>query len=68
MWRLIDRTLVTFVYHALGIVSAASLLGGWPVWKAAITAGIAASIELIMKEARNYLEATATEDQSDIVL
>lgn len=68
MWRLIHRTLVTFVYHALGIVPAASLLGGWPVWKAAITAGIAASIELVVKEARNYLEATATEDQSDLVL
>jgi hypothetical protein len=68
MWRLIHRILVTFVYHALGIVPAASLLGGWPVWKAAITSGVAAAIELIVKEARNYLEATATEDQSDLVL
>lgn len=68
MWRLIHRTIVTFIYHSLGIVPAASLLGGWPVWKAAITAGVAAAIELIVKEARNYLEATATEDQSDLVL
>jgi hypothetical protein len=67
MWRLIHRTLVTFIYHSLGIVPAASLLGGWPVWKAAITAGIAAAIELVVTEARKYLAATATEDQSEAV-
>lgn len=60
MFLLIHRTIVTFVYHALGIVPAASILGGWPVWKAAITAGIAAAIELIVREARKYLEETET--------
>lgn len=63
MLRLVHRLLVTFIYNAGAIVPAASVLGGWPVWKAALTAGIAASVQFIVTEARKYLENTEGEVQ-----
>lgn len=47
----------TFVYNAGAIVPATSLLGGWPVWKAAITAGVSAVVELAVRESKRYLES-----------
>jgi hypothetical protein len=49
------KTVATFVYNAGAILPATSLLGGWPVWKAAITAGISAVVELAVRESKQYL-------------
>jgi len=50
------KFLATFVYNAGAILPATSLLGGWPVWKAAITAGVSSVVELAVREAKSYLE------------
>lgn len=60
MFRLVHRLVATFIYNAGAIIPAASVLGGWPVWKAALTAGVSASVEFLVVEARKYLEATRT--------
>lgn len=52
------KTLATFVYNAGAILPATSLLGGWPVWKAAITAGISAVVELAVRESKQYLSSS----------
>jgi len=52
------KAVATFVYNAGAILPATSLLGGWPVWKAAITAGVSAVVELAVAESRKYLAAT----------
>lgn len=58
------KTLATFVYNAGAILPATSLLGGWPVWKAAVTAGVSAVVELAVAESRKYLAANkAGEDE-----
>ena len=56
MKRLVLRALATFVYNAGAILPAASLLGGWPVWKAAITAGISAVVQMAVTESKKFLE------------
>jgi len=58
MKRLAYRALATFVYNAGAILPAASLLGGWPVWKAAITAGISSVVEMAVKESKAFLDAS----------
>jgi hypothetical protein len=57
MKKLGIKVLATFVYNAGAILPATSLLGGWPVWKAAITAGVSATVEILVKEAKAYLDA-----------
>lgn len=52
------KALATFVYNAGAILPATSLLGGWPVWKGAITAGVSAVVELAVRESKNYLSAS----------
>lgn len=49
------RILATFVYNAGAVLPAASVLGGWPVWKAAVVAGLSAAVELAVKESQKYL-------------
>lgn len=49
------KVLATFVYNAGAILPATSLLGGWPVWKAAITAGASAVVEILVRESKKYL-------------
>lgn len=56
MKRLALKFVATFVYNAGAILPATSLLGGWPVWKAAITAGVSAVVELAVREAKRYLD------------
>jgi hypothetical protein len=56
MERFAKRALATFVYNAGAILPAASLLGGWPVWKAAITAGISAVVQMAVTESKKFLE------------
>lgn len=49
------KLVATFVYNAGAILPASSLLGGWPVWKAAILAGVSAVVELAVRESKAYL-------------
>lgn len=49
------KLVATFVYNAGAILPASSLLGGWPVWKAAILAGVSAVVELGVRESKAYL-------------
>jgi hypothetical protein len=58
MEQLAKRTVATFVYNAGAILPAASILGGWPVWKAAITAGISAVVQMAVTESKKFLEET----------
>lgn len=58
MKRLALRAVATFTYNAGAILPATSLLGGWPVWKAAITAGISALVEMAVKESKAFLDAS----------
>lgn len=50
------RVFAVFGYSAMGIIGGASVLGGIPVWKAAILAGIASSAQVIEKLARAYAD------------
>lgn len=56
MKPVLAKTLATFTYNAGAILPAASILGGWPVWKAAITAGVAAVVEMAVAESKKFLE------------
>ena len=58
MQRLAKRALATFVYNAGAILPAASILGGWPVWKAAITAGVSAVVHMAVQESKAFLDAS----------
>ncbi len=49
------RLLATFVYNAGAIIPTAGLLGGWAVWKAALTAGVSATVEVAVRESKRYL-------------
>lgn len=50
------RIVATFVYSAMSIVGGASVLGGIPVWKAAVLAGIAAASQVLERLARAYAD------------
>lgn len=58
MQRLAKRALATFIYNAGAILPAASILGGWPVWKAAITAGVSAVVQMAVQESKAFLDAS----------
>ena len=68
MERLAKRALATFVYNAGAILPAASILGGWPVWKAAITAGVSAVVQMAVTESKKFLEESKEllENQAEI--
>ena len=46
----------TFAYSAMSIIGGASVLGGIPVWKAAVLAGVAAAAQVIERLARAYAD------------
>jgi hypothetical protein len=50
------RVFAVFGYSAMSIIGGASVLGGIPVWKAAILAGIASTSQVIEKLARAYAD------------
>lgn len=50
------RVFAVFGYSAMGIIGGASVLGGIPVWKAAILAGIASTSQVIEKLARAFAD------------
>ena len=58
------RIVAVFGYSAMGIVGGASIIGGIPVWKAAMLAGISACAQVIEKLARAYADdGVITEDE-----
>ena len=61
MKPLATKLIATFVYNAGAILPATSILGGWPVWKAAVTAGISATVELAVRESKRYLDESKVE-------
>lgn len=63
MKQLSLKLLATFVYNAGAILPASSLLGGWPVWKAAIVAGISACVELAVRESKTYLNSVKADTE-----
>jgi len=62
MRKIALKALAVFTYNAGAILPATSLLGGWPVWKAAITAGVSALVEVAVRESKRHLESIAEID------
>lgn len=56
MKSIILRIVATFSYSAMSIIGGASVLGGIPVWKAAVLAGVAAAAQVIERLARAYAD------------
>jgi hypothetical protein len=56
MRTILLRIGATFAYSAMGIIGGASVLGGIPVWKAAVLAGVAAAAQVIERLARAYAD------------
>jgi hypothetical protein len=50
------RIAAVFAYSSMAIIGGASILGGIPVWKAAVLAGITASAQVIQKLATAYAD------------
>lgn len=50
------RIMATFAYSAMAMIGSASIVGGIPVWKAAVLAGVSASAHVIEKLARAYAD------------
>lgn len=57
------RILAVFGYSAMSIVGGASIIGGIPVWKAAMLAGISACAQVIEKLARAYADDGVITDE-----
>lgn len=59
-WRIV----AVFGYSAMSIVGGASIIGGIPVWKAALLAGISACAQVVEKLARAYADdGVITDDE-----
>jgi hypothetical protein len=58
-WRIV----AVFGYSAMSIVGGASIIGGIPVWKAALLAGISACAQVIEKLARAYADDGVITDE-----
>jgi len=48
------RIAATFFYNAMAVIGSASLIGGIPVWKSALLAGVAAAAQVVQNLARAY--------------
>jgi hypothetical protein len=53
---LITRIGAVFMYSAMAMIGGASIVGGIPVWKAAVLAGISATAQVLEKLARAYAD------------
>lgn len=63
---LIIRIGAVFAYSAMAIIGGSSIVGGIPVWKAAVLAGISASAQVFEKLARAYADdGRITRDEID---
>jgi len=56
MRQIVFRIIAVFAYSAMAVIGGASIIGGIPVWKAALLAGISASAQVIEKLARAYAD------------
>lgn len=56
MRGLVLRIFAVFGYSAMSIVGGSAVLGGIPVWKAALLAGIASTAQVLEKLARAYAD------------
>lgn len=54
MKQVTARIFAQFIYSALTVVGSAAILGGWPVWKAAVAAGVSATLPVVAVLARAY--------------
>ena len=52
--RLAIRIAATFAYNAMAVIGSASVIGGIPVWKSALLAGVAAVAQVVQNLARAY--------------
>jgi len=50
------RILVVFAYSAMAVIGGSAIVGGIPVWKAAVLAGISATAHVVEKLARAYAD------------
>jgi len=50
------RIAATFVYQAMAVIGGASIIGGIPVYKAALLSGLTASATVIQKLAAAYAD------------
>ena len=53
---IIMRIAATFAYSAMAVIGGASIVGGIPVWKAALLAGIGSTAHVVEKLARAYAD------------
>lgn len=66
MRQVATRVVATFVYNATAVIGSASILGGIPVWKAAVLAGFAATVQVVQRLAGAYLaDGYLTDDEID---
>lgn len=61
--HIIYRIIAVFGYSAMSIVGGASIIGGIPVWKAALLAGISACAQVIEKLARAFADDGVITDE-----
>lgn len=57
---IIQRIISTFVVNAMAIIGGASIIGGIPVVKSAMLAGISACVTVIERLARSSVDGTLT--------
>ena len=50
------RILAVFAYSAMAVIGGSAIVGGIPVWKAAVLAGISATAHVVEKLARAYAD------------
>jgi hypothetical protein len=50
------RIMATFVYQAMAVIGGASIIGGIPVYKAALLSGVTATATVIQKLAAAYAD------------
>jgi len=56
MKTIVLRVSAVFAYSSMSIIGGASVLGGIPVWKSAVLAGIVAVAQVVEKLARAYAD------------
>lgn len=54
--HLVFRIGAVFAYSSMAIIGGSSIVGGIPVWKAAVLAGISATAQVVEKLARAYAD------------
>tara|TARA_R100000655_G_scaffold1922_4_gene7240 strand:+ start:1239 stop:1505 length:267 start_codon:yes stop_codon:yes gene_type:complete len=52
----ITRIMATFVYQAMAVIGGASIIGGIPVYKAALLSGLTATATVVQKLAFAYAD------------